>query len=374
MNKKSKNKIKKNKKKEKTLINSNNSSEINLSYSDKRKLIKYKSLKMILIILIIFIIILILYILILSKKYRELSLTNNFNELFRSDLDLKLFRKNKTQFFYKERKKFLPYVYNESYLRTFQDKLNYLIIHESPEYKSNFADKIKLNEISKKIFGKDICVPILKVYDDVDEINLDELPEKFALKCNHGSGMNIFCKDKSKFNLEEAKKQLNEWKNTNYGFLKKEFQYIFIKRKIFASPYLGDNLIDYKIFCFNGQPKFIATRIILNIKRWRFIYNYYDLNWNLTEIELHPIHYKRSPNVKIEKPKHLDLMIDYAKKLSKDFVFVRVDFYDLNDTLYLGELTFTPSNILMPFKNEAQRLYLGSLLDITKIKPSLFNN
>ena len=84
--------------------------------------------------------------------------------------------------------------YDESNLITFQNKLNYLIIHESPEYKGNIIDKIKLSDYSKKILGKDICIPILKTYNNVDEINIDELPDKFVLKCNHGSGMNIFCK------------------------------------------------------------------------------------------------------------------------------------------------------------------------------------
>ena len=167
---------------------------------------------------------------------------------------------------------------------------------------------------------------------------------------------------------------INKWINTNFAFWGAEFQYIFIERKIFASPYMGDSLIDYKTFCFNGKPKFIAARIVLNEKRHKYIYNYYDLNWKLTEIEYGSKNYKRSPNITIEKPKNLDLIIDYAKKLSNEFVFVRVDFYEINDTLYLGELTFSPSNIRNSFKNKKQRLYLGSLLDINKIKPFLFNN
>ena len=252
--------------------------------------------------------------------------------------------------------------------------MNYLIIHESPEYKSNIADKIKLSEYSKKKIGKDICIPILKIYNDIEEINLKELPDQFVLKCNHGSRMNIFCKDKAKFDLEKAKKILNKWLNTNFAFWGAELQYIFIERKIFASPYMGDSLIDYKTFCFNGNPKFIAARIVLNEKKHKYIYNYYDLNWNLTEIEYGSHNYKRNPNITIEKPKNLKLLIDYAKKLSNEFVFVRVDFYEINGTLYLDELTFSPSNIQNSFKNKKQRLYLGSLLDITKIKPFLFNN
>ena len=75
----------------------------------------------------------------------------------------------------------------------------------------------------------------------------------------------------------------------------------------------------------------------------------------------------------IKKPKNLDLLIKYAEKLSKEFVFVRVDFYEIKGKLYLGELTFTPSNNAMPYKDQAQRIYLGNLLDVSKIKPYLYN-
>ena len=193
------------------------------------------------------------------------------------------------------------------------------------------------------------------------------------MKCNHGSGMNIFCKDKKTFDLENAKKKLNIWKDTNYGLEHSEFQYLFVKRRIFAAPYLGDNIIGYELYCFNGIPKFVRVRKRLNEIAHISLHNYYDFNWNLLDIESGLNGYIRDPNITIKKPKNLNLMIDYATKLSKEFVFLRIDFYEINDIVYLGELTFTPSNCLMPFKNKEQSLYLGSLIDITKIKSSLFN-
>ena len=82
---------------------------------------------------------------------------------------------------------------------------------------------------------------------------------------------------------------------------------------------------------------------------------------------------KRMPKEKIERPKILDLMLEYAEKFDKEFVFAREDFYDINGKVYLGEITFTPSNALSFFKNREQRLFMGSLIDLTKIKPHLFN-
>ena len=234
------------------------------------------------------------------------------------------------------------------------------------------ADKIKIHQYSKNILGKDICTPILKIYNNTDEINLEKLPEKFVLKCNHGCGMNILCKSRNNFDLEKAKKTLNEWMDSNFAFVGAEFQYLFIERKIFASPYLGDVIIDYRIYCFNAQPKYI--RIHKPLSEQTILHNYYDLDWNLTDIETNVDGYIRNPNIKTEKPTNLQLMIDYAKKLSKDFVFVRVDFYDINNTVYLSELTFTPGNTLHKFKNEVQRKYIGSLLDVSRIKSFLYNN
>ena len=141
---------------------------------------------------------------------------------------LRLFNDNITEFYIKGRERIMKIYdrnYNESILNTIQDKLNWLTIHENPEKKTNIVDKILLHEYSKKILGKDICVPILKIYNNSNEIDLNELPDKFVLKCNHGCGMNILCNNKSNFNISDAKCRLNTWMKINYGFEKFEYQY-----------------------------------------------------------------------------------------------------------------------------------------------------
>lgn len=261
---------------------------------------------------------------------------------------------------------------NESNLFTIQRKLNYLMIHESPDYKSKIADKILLHDYSIKKLGKDICVPIIKIYNDSRDIIIDQLPEKFVLKCNHGSGMNILCNNKSNFDINKAKKQLNHWKTINYGLKYSEFQYINIEPKIFAEKFLKENIEDYKIYCFHGIPKYIRMQKHLEGMNGK-INNYYDLNWKLTDIETGARGFYRRPDVIFEKPKNLDLMIKYSKKLSEDFVFVRVDMYNINGKIFLGEMTFSPSNNGFPLKNKMQSLELGKLIDIKKINKNLFN-
>ena len=128
-----------------------------------------------------------------------------------------------------------------------------------------------------------------------------------------------------------------------------------------------DNITDYKFYCFNGIPKIIKVQSKYYKKNIK-MYHYYDLNWNITDIETKSQNnFKLPKTINFKKPKHLNKMIKYAKIFSKDFIFVRVDLYEFNDTIYLSELTFSPANLRSPFKNEKQRIYLGSLLDLSKI-------
>lgn len=301
----------------------------------------------------------------LQKKNREHKLNDNNN--FYKEM-LKLYIEDRKSFYLKGRQYIMKNQgkkYEESKLETIQDKLNYLLIHESPENKTELVDKILVKNYSKKILHEDISVPILKIYNKTSEINLDDLPDKFILKCNHGSGMNIVCSDKKKFNLTKATEKLNKWMNINYGLKFFEYQYINIKKKIFAEKYLDDNIIDYKFNCYNGEPKFIRTKFHINGKN---LNNHYSLNWTLTDIEFNWRDYIRDPSIKIAKPKNLDKMIYYARKLSSPFCFCRVDFYEVDNKVYLGELTFAPANIWMNYNDDKMRKYLGNLLDITKIK------
>lgn len=285
-----------------------------------------------------------------------------------------LYIENRTEFYIKGRQIHMRSIgsdYNDSNIRTIQDKFNWLLVHESPELKTNIVDKVLLRNYSRKILGKDICVPLIKIYKNVEEINLEELPDKFVLKCNHGSAMNIICNNKSNFDINNAKTALNNWMSLNYGLMKYEYQYMNIKKKVFAEVFLMNNLTDYKFYCFNGFPKLVKVQA--EFKNNRKMYHYYDENWKITDIETNLGWNINLPEIKFPKPKHFDLMIEYAKKFAKDFLFVRVDLYEFNDTVYLSELTFTPANCLSPFKDEKQRLYLGSLLDLSKIK-NISNN
>ena len=262
----------------------------------------------------------------------------------------------KLNYYYKTRTNFLLSLnktYNESNLVTFEDKLNWLAIHDINKLKGKCSDKILLHYYSKKKIGKDICNKILKIYNSVKDINIKELPNQFVLKANHGSGFNIIVENKTEFNLTEAKALLLSWLNIDYGLMGYEFHYSFINRKIFVEEYIGKTLKNYKFLCYNGKPKYVYVSIKEGEYKYR---NFYDMNWKFINFfclsEPHPkYHYP--------KPKLFELMKKYATSLSKDFKFVRVDLYELQHEIRLGELTFIPMNSYFYCKDKDQEIELG---------------
>ena len=264
-------------------------------------------------------------------------------------------------YYYTKRVRFLRLSrrpYNESNIITIQDKLNWLSIHDVKKLKGKCADKILIHEYSKRILKKDICNKILKVYDNPDQINIDELPDQFVLKTNHGSGFNIIVQNKSKLNVERAKMKLAAWLKFDFGADGAQFHYSFIKRKAFAEEYIGKDLCNYKFLCFNGIPRYLYLSKRYGIKNYL---TYFDMEWNRLDFHcVGPPH----PTDIYPKPKNFELMKKYATKLSRPFKFVRVDFYEYNNEVRLGEMTFTPTNCDVKCKNKEHNIELGKYLKI----------
>ena len=270
--------------------------------------------------------------------------------------NLSLLYNIKINIYYKKRMKFihsLNRTYNESNLNTFEDKLNWLVIHDTNILKGKCSDKILLHYYSKRKLGKDICNKILKIYHSEKEINIKELPNQFVLKTNHGSGYNIIVENKTEFNLTQTKIILKKWMKVDYGVRGAEFHYSFINRKIFVEEYIGKNLKNYKFLCYKGKPKYVYVSIKEGKNKYR---NFYDMNWKF--INFYCLS-KPHPKYHYPKPKLFKLMKKYAILLSKDFKFVRVDLYEFKNEIRLGELTFIPMNSFFYCKNKEQEIELG---------------
>ncbi|MDA2736500.1 ATP-grasp fold amidoligase family protein [Bacillus cereus group sp. Bc015] len=222
----------------------------------------------------------------------------------------------------------------------FNDKLQWLKLNWFDSDAIKCADKFGVREFVKEKIGEKYLNDIYGVYESVDEINIDILPNSFVLKGTHGSGFNIVCRDKSKMDWDKEFKKMRRWLKTNYYLRNLEWVYKGIKPRIICERFIeqegGAELRDYRFFCFNGEPKFISIDFSINDKK-KTRRNLYDLEWNLMDQE---ISYPRELSIKVNKPNKLDEMLELSKKLSASFPHARVDFYYIEEEIIFGEITF----------------------------------
>ncbi len=228
--------------------------------------------------------------------------------------------------------------------KSFNEKLQWLkLFDRRPEY-TVMADKVLVKEYVAGLIGEEHIIPTLGVWNDPDEINFDDLPDKFVLKCNHNSGLGMcICKDKSKLDVKKVKKALSKGLKQDYFLLHREWPYKDIPRKIIAEQFLESDeggLTDYKIHCFNGVPRFIL------VCKDRFsdsglTEDFYTTEWDRMELKRPKI---KNASVPAPKPDKLDEMIRLAETLSMNTPFLRVDFYFVESKIYFSELTFYPAS------------------------------
>lgn len=251
--------------------------------------------------------------------------------------------------------------------QTFNEKLQWLkLYNRNPEY-TKMVDKYEAKKYVADIIGQEYIIPTLGVWDKFEDIDFDILPNQFVLKPTHTSGDIFICKDKEKINHKKLKKMVNKWLKRNYYFIHREWPYKYIKPRIIAEKYMETNeqkeLIDYKFFCFNGNPKVILV-CSERFSSDNMCETWFDENWNFLDI----IESNHRVNKKIKKPINFSQMMEFSKKLSRDIPFIRVDFYEINGKIYFGELTFFPAAGFEKFEPEEWDKKLGNMLELPKEK------
>ena len=249
--------------------------------------------------------------------------------------------------------------------RTFNEKIQWLKIYDSTPQKTRLADKYLCRNWVEEKIGEKYLVPLLGVWDKFDDIDFAALPNQFVLKANHGCGWNIIVKDKDTLDKDEAKRKMDRWLCTNFAFVNNlELHYKDIPPKIIAEQYLeneGKDLYDYKVWCFNGKPSFIAflAERPIGVK-----IAFHDLDWNLLPFSyLFPRYEKPVP-----RPDNLDEILKMAEVLCKDFAHVRVDFYRLDDgSVKFGEMTFTTASGYCIWDPPEYDLVLGQMLSLPDV-------
>jgi hypothetical protein len=242
---------------------------------------------------------------------------------------------------------------------TFNEKLQWLKVNWYDPDATICADKYEVRNFVREKIGEKYLTKLYGVYEDVDQINFNDLPEKFVLKGTHGSAMNLVCGDKKKISWEEEKKIIRNWLKTNFYYGAREWVYKDITPRIIIEEFLGENIVDYKLYCFNGEPKywFVCSDRSSGVRA-----DYYELKW-----EKAPFRWIYPPiTTNPKKPENADEMVELARKLSKQFPFVRVDFYEIDGKVYFGELTFFHGGGFGWYEPREYNKILGNMLQLPK--------
>lgn len=228
------------------------------------------------------------------------------------------------------------------------------------------ADKLRVRDYVQQAGCGKILNELYGYWSSPLQIPWNELPDSFVFKCNHGCGYNLFVPDKKAIDQESLKKQLSVWLRQDYWRLNAELQYRDIPKRIICEKYINTEsaLYDYKVYCFNGEPKYILVCIGREYGTPGFYF--FDCDWNFCRITRDG---KRAPeDFEVPKPDNLEEMLEYARLLSEPFPFVRVDLYDADGSIIFGELTFTPSAAMDTGRLPETDEMFGKILQLSEVR------
>lgn len=248
--------------------------------------------------------------------------------------------------------------------RTFNEKLQWLKLYDHNPLYTKMVDKYEAKKYVADIIGEEYIIPTLGIWNQFDEIDLDQLPEQFVLKCNHDSGSVVICKDKARLDKKAAKKKLECGLRYNYyyrgGF---EWPYKNVKPRIIAEAFMADDsgtdLPDYKLMCFGGKVKCSFTCTGRNTENGLHV-TFYDREWQKMPFARHYPAEERP----MSKPENYEKMVELAEKLAAPLKFARIDFYDINGRIFFGEITFFPGNGTEEFNPEEWDEKIGDWLEL----------
>ena len=246
--------------------------------------------------------------------------------------------------------------------QSFNEKLHWLKLNYHNPLITTCCDKFKVKDYVEQVIGKGYTVPTIKSWNNVNDINFDELPEKFVLKVNWSSGYNIIVKNKALLNIDKIKHKLNQYMQpyNNSYYVSFNWGYKDMKPVIYAEEFLdaleGD-IPDYKFLCYNGEPK---NLFVVSNRYSHMSLDFFDMDWNLLPFTRKYPNSKKIP----QKPENFDEMVKIARKLAKPFPFVRIDFYSIKNKVYLGEMTFYPGGGLEPFSPQEWDYKMGSYIEL----------
>ena len=245
--------------------------------------------------------------------------------------------------------------------KTFNEKIQWLKLNDRTPLHTLCADKLKVRDFLKEKIGEEYLIPLVLATKNVEDITPNNLPDyPFIIKTNHDSGTYFIVKDKTKQNWEEIRRKLITALKSNFYYNGREWQYKNIEPHIVVEKLLQtkSNKVpnDLKFHCFNGEVKFIQVDIDRQEKHTRSMF---DSDWKLLNFSYH---YKKG--TKVSRPKKIEKMLQLSNEISKNFIFARVDFYEIEEEIYFGEITFHPESGFGVFSPESKNLEYGNMINI----------
>lgn len=242
--------------------------------------------------------------------------------------------------------------------QTFNEKIQWLKLNDRRDIYTTMVDKYKVKKYVANLIGEEHIISTLGIWENINDIDFESLPNKFVLKCTHDSGGVIVCSDKSKLDIKKVKKKFNKSLRKNYFYHGREWPYKNVKPRIIAEEFIGDKIIDYKFLCYNGVVKNMFT--CSERETGNLCVDFFDLEWNHLPFQ------RFYPNSKkeIKKPVNFEKMIEISEVLAKGTKLVRVDFYEKNNKLYFGEITFSPGSGFEKFTPDEWDLKLGEMIEL----------
>lgn len=222
----------------------------------------------------------------------------------------------------------------------YNEKLQWLKLHDRQPHYTRMVDKYEAKQFIAQRVGEEYIVPTYGVWNSFEEIDFSQLPEQFVLKTTHDSASFVICRDKSKLDVEAARAKFKRSLRRNHYYAGREWPYKNVKPRIIAEKYMEDSqlheLRDYKIFTFHGEPRImhlVSNRQNPNEETYG---DFYDMDYHHLDLTMGHNNAPTPP----AKPKNFDKMKEFAALLSQGTRHLRVDFYEVDGRLYLGELTF----------------------------------
>jgi hypothetical protein len=193
------------------------------------------------------------------------------------------------------------------------------------------------------------------VWNSVGEIRLDQLPERFVIKASHGSRMNLIVTDKRRINWFIWKLIMRCWLKQDIAVEGREWVYGVHKPTLLCEKYLDatrGSLTDYKFLC--AGDRVMCIQVHSNRFSADHSETYYTPEWERLEFST------GHPGIDEPKPERLDDMLALATKIAGRFPTARVDMYDMNGEILIGEITFFDSAGYLVFDPDKYDLVLGA--------------